>query len=176
MSNHLEKIEAVYGKTKVKAITSLNVGSTLTIRQNVYVVTVEFMYGDADGKEIVELEFQPDHIQELIEFLNFCSRCAVQYPHGKGGYDSYTGVSGYFTWVADDVDPDDLDEFDDFVGLDPAEIAAELKVQEEHQSKGIPVLDYWPRQDGEYPASFKQAHVTFYDQLGHPKQVTMCIE
>ncbi len=144
------------------------------MHQDVYVVVVEFMFGDADGKELVELEFSPDHMDELIEFLNFCSLCAVRYPHGKGGYDAYTDVPGYFTWVIDDVDCDDLDEEDANVGLDPDRIALELKIQEEYQAKGVPVLDYWPCQEGEYPASFKCAHVVYYDKLGHPKAVTMC--
>lgn len=67
--------------------------------RNKYVVTVEFMYGDADGDGTEQVAFGPNQKDLLMEFLNFLSRCANAYPNGRCGGDDYNHVEGWGKWV-----------------------------------------------------------------------------
>lgn len=59
------------------------------IKEGFY-VTVEFMYGDADGyKKETYGPFTQKEKQYLINFLNMLEKCLAAYPNGRGGFDDY---------------------------------------------------------------------------------------
>lgn len=104
-----------------------------------FVVTVEFMYGDADGEGIEQVAFGKNQKDLLVEFLNFLSRCANAYPGGRGGCDDYDHIEGWSKWV-------------DYEG-----------------GGNNPTLEWQndPQGDG-FQASFRHAFVEWYDAAGVP--------
>lgn len=68
-----------------------------------FVVTVTFMYGDADGSGSEEIVFDKTQERELIDFLNFLGRCASAYPGGRGGSDEYDHIEGWDKWVNEET-------------------------------------------------------------------------
>ena len=93
-----------------------------------FYVTMEYMYGDADGYNTVVAGPFPDEKKHLlIEFLNVLEDMAHRYPHGKGGFDGYEDVPNYNKWfdvetMAEECEPDFADpsdaEFRDGLGLE----------------------------------------------------------
>lgn len=75
------------------------IGSKIVEHNNKYKVHVTFMEGDADGWQHEYVFFKLGEEAELLDFMNFLSRCSVKYPHGKGGYDGYDDVEGYEKWT-----------------------------------------------------------------------------
>lgn len=73
-----------------------------------FVVTVNFMYGDADGSGSEEIEFDKNQEPELIDFLNFLGRCAAAYPGGRGGSDDYDHIEGWDKWVNEETHDETL--------------------------------------------------------------------
>lgn len=61
---------------------------------NTFILEVEFMIGDADGYEVLKVDFGTDYksAEGLIHFLDLCKK---EYPYGMGGDDDYRGVPGY---------------------------------------------------------------------------------
>lgn len=122
---------------------------------NTYVVTISFMEGDADG--YVEEEIAIKDEKDLKEFVDFCFRCAVAYPHGKGGDDRYNHVPGYHRFVGD-YNKDDWDE------------------DEPYEESDTIYLEYWPMQDYEWYTSFDSFKVEYYGATGQPCSVKVITE
>lgn len=155
-------------KPVAEVITGVTIGDTYNPYgyKNMYVVTVSFMHGDADSYESEECGFLLGDEERMLEFLNFLARCAVRYCNGKGGRDSYNDVLGYSRWVEDcDFNEDDWEDLDD------EELEAK---REEFETFGPDdqILN-WPFWEGEWCASYNGAHVTFFDENGAQKSVSM---
>lgn len=170
-STHIDQIakQYSYGRPLVSPnIVAVSVGEAHNPNErfNVFVARATFMFGDADGYETVELEFSQNQRQSLVDFLNFCSRCSIRYPNGKGGYDDYKDVLGYYRWVADEeMDEDDLADM--IVDL---EETGELHLNQ--PVDGEPTF-YWPMEDGEWVSSFDSVEVVFYDEVGLMRSVAL---
>ena len=155
-------------KIVADVITGVTIGDTYNPYgyKNVYIVTVSFMHGDADSYESEECGFLLGDEERMLEFLNFLARCAVRYCNGKGGRDSYNDVPGYSRWVEDA----DFNE-DDWEDLDDEEL--EAKREEFEESGADDQILNWPFWEGEWCASYNGAHVTFFDENGVQKSVSM---
>lgn len=69
--------------------------------KDVFVLTCEAMFGDADGYETVKVgQFSNSDSgkEDLEEALRCCERMAKKYPYGKGGEESYGDVEGFNKW------------------------------------------------------------------------------
>lgn len=71
-----------------------------TKHRNKFVVTIQFMYGDADGSGTEIVVFKETEKPLVIEFLNFLARCGNAYPGGRGGCDDYNHVEGWDKWCS----------------------------------------------------------------------------
>lgn len=117
---------------------------------NAYVVECEAMYGDADGEGILEVGGFAKGKDEIYleDFLGFCERMKVAYPHGRGGYDDYNHIEGFDKWF----DADNLAD-EDYHAL-PEKVKF--------------LSTYWlndPQGDG-MQASFEGYKVFYYDEQG----------
>lgn len=119
---------------------------------NTYRVTICFMEGDADGYTYKKILISDEAI--LKEFVDFCFRCAVAYPHGKGGMDDYTHIEGYYRFVEEDDEDADEDE--------PVECLA--------------LLDGWPMHDWEWYTSFDWFKVEYFGPTGQAHTVEIITE
>ena len=147
------KIDLGYRNTTVHTTQGFNILGMVPARYfNTYVVTICFMQGDADGYEYEKIEIRDEQI--LKEFVDFCFRCAVAYPHGKGGCDSYEHVEGYYRFVDAESEDEDEDNPVECLGL----------------------LDWWPTQEGEYYTSFDWFKVEYYGATGQACTVEIITE
>jgi len=150
------RIDLGYHNTDIHEVTGFQIlGMVPPKYYNTYVVTIIFMQGDADGFVTEEIAFTDE--EKLKDFVDFCFRCAVAYPNGKGGNKSYHHIPGYARWVGD-FDEDDWDEEESFP--DGSDI----------------VLDGWPMQDYEWYTSFDWFKVEYYGATGQPCTVKVITE
>lgn len=135
---------------------------------NKYVATVEFMFGDADGEGFSDIAFEADQPDMVIDFLQFCARCATAYLTGGAHREGYSHVEGYDKWCTledlDEADWDDIDE-DDIQELD-------------EQDPTRPYLQWRmdPMSDYEHYGTFSGVTVVWYDEFGRPYEVQIEVE
>lgn len=136
------------------SICGIRIGSMVS-PQDKYEVTVKFMEGDADGWQYRTVIFdnKPDHIDHMMEFLNFLTRCAAAYPHGKGGCDGYDHLEGYERFVDSDCDHDMF--YEDCLKYEYTQVMN------------------WPLVDWEYITSFESAKVHYYNASGQKFAVNL---
>lgn len=96
---NMSAINRARGFTGPTEFSNVVIGPKIVEHNNKYKVHVTFMEGDADGYQHENVYFKLGEEEDLIDFMNFMSRCAVAYPHGKGGYDGYEHVEGYDKWT-----------------------------------------------------------------------------
>lgn len=125
---------------------------------NTYVVTICFMEGDADGYQYKEVVIKDE--EKLKEFVDFCFRCIVAYPHGKSGRDNYKHVEGYNRFVGDF----DEDDWEEFIGDEP------------HTKSDTIYIRSWPDVDWEWYTSFDSFKVEYYCANGLPHIVEIITE
>lgn len=66
--------------------------------KNQYKIVLDFMIGDADGEDEIEIFCSKDNTS-LERFLTFLDNCEDYYKEsGKGGYEDYTGVKDYYVF------------------------------------------------------------------------------
>jgi len=70
-------------------------------KQSGYYVTVDYMYGDADGYNAVEYgPFKKGQEKYLAAFANMLEECVEAYPNGRGGDDNYENeVPAFAVWA-----------------------------------------------------------------------------
>lgn len=80
----------------------------IEVPKNKYKVSVDFMFGDADGDatEEVLVDDNQDNKDELERFIKCLIMCNAAYPHGRGGYDNYNRVPDYDRYFSEDWDED----------------------------------------------------------------------
>lgn len=88
--------EALYEGGRYREVTNVEIVEDKKAKaEEKYVVTVEFMYGDADGEGKENVKFLPNQKKELVEFLNFLA-IALSSDHNRN---SYHKIEGYDKWV-----------------------------------------------------------------------------
>lgn len=153
------RIDLGYRNTDIHEVTGFQIlGMVPPKYYNTYVVTICFMEGDADGYQYEEVVIKDE--QTLKEFVDFCFRCAVAYPHGKGGLDNYEHVAGYRKFVGDCYH-----EYDE-------------KYDEEYPEgfEGENFLEGWPTVEWEYFTSFDWFKVEYYGATGQACTVKVITE
>lgn len=94
----------------------VTIGEKVKTPTNCYIVECKAMYGDADGYgqlDYGEFKFGRDE-DILVEFIEFCERMKNAYPHGRGGYDDYDHIEGFYKWFnQDDMDNDEWETMDE---------------------------------------------------------------
>lgn len=76
--------------------------------KNGYYITVNFMYGDADG--FVDREIGPfteDEMDLLYDAIETLERCVHAYPNGRCGDDTYDHIKGFSKWFGFEYDDED---------------------------------------------------------------------
>lgn len=156
MAEFTGRIDLGYRNTDVHNTTGFEIlGMVPPKYYNTYVVTICFMEGDADGSQYEEVQFTDE--AKLKDFVDFCFRCAIRYPNGKGGHSHYKDVEGYARFVGD-FEEEDWDEDEPWPG--DADIC----------------LDGWPMQDYEWYTSFDWFKVEYYGTTGQACTVKVTTE
>lgn len=138
---------------------------------NKFVATVEFMFGDADGEGFSDVVFEADQADLVVDFLQFCARCAAAYPNGGAGHKGYSHIEGYDKWCDDDIDEDDWDDIDE----DDIQEVTDLDLI---YAATLPTLEWRmdPMGDYEYYGSYSSVKVVWYDEFGRPFEVQIEVE
>lgn len=103
-----------------------------------YVIVVNWMYGDADGWSTSEIgTFSEEEKDKLFDAIVVCKRMEMAYPNGRGGYDDYNSVDGFYRWFSTD--------------------------EEESEEKAID-MEYEPYDNCQ--ASFESFEVFYYNENG----------
>lgn len=75
-----------------------------------YRLTIDFMIGDADGKETEVLEIEPGELGNHEGLILALECCNAAYARGMGGYDTYHGLPEYDAFFVEEVDYDAYDD------------------------------------------------------------------
>jgi len=114
-----------------------------------YVVSFEFMEGDADGEQNDEVEFDVDETDNMEKLILALACCNAAYPKGRGGYDEYNGLPEYDAYFCEDNCDEEGNRSKEHIKLNPNDIYIE------HPS------------DSNYlTTSFRGYDVTFIDEHG----------
>jgi hypothetical protein len=78
-----------------------------------YRLTIDFMIGDADGKETKVLEIEPGELGNHEGLILALECCNAAYARGMGGYDTYHGLPEYDAFFVEDVNYDAYDNLNE---------------------------------------------------------------
>lgn len=120
-----------------------------------FVVKIKVMHGDADGYSELEVSgFRGNcqksklHMEDLIQTLK---EMEAEYPHGRGGFDTYDHLEGFPKWFGGEILDEHRDWYEDL---------------EDWEQKMY--WSDWPLSPDGYgtQASFESYSVYYYDENG----------
>jgi hypothetical protein len=100
-----------------------------------YVLTINFMEGDADDYHEEKVIIEPNEIDKYKNLIFATEICNSAYQHGRGGYDNYYGLLEYDAFFAyDGIDASNYNredfDLDENVSDDEFQVFLENKVKE----------------------------------------------
>jgi hypothetical protein len=152
-----------------------NKKKTIRPREPHYLVTFEWMEGDADGNQSDSATFNVDEVEDLKLFIVALECCNHAYPNGRGGCDEYSGLPEYDAYFTEELDVDKYEEMftdDELDELSEEERLDRITENLKPLNPSSEMFDH-PSDSNYISTSFDGYEVEFIDENGDSQEVTI---